>query len=1120
MCALLAACFGALGAPAVAPTPVAAAEDPSCEWLAGDFHVHTTYSHDSWDPVADDNTGPDEFYTLGWSVPEEAQIGASRDLDFLAITDHSDVRSTSPANRAAIEAQGLIAVPGYENSLPGHAQFVGVPEVLDNGDKSVQRLKQLKHELHQRDGFFQINHPSDLDWINHYGGPDGTTDEKMARAVEVFQPDSLEVWNISPGVWQPPLPASNDDDFSLRFYDEFLTAGYRVAATGGSDSHWRTTTAAQGVGQPTTWVCASEPTAAGITEGVRSSRTTLSSQPPGYGGAFLTMTADGDGDGRYETRIGDETTGGAAVRARVAGAAGAVLDVIADGEVVRSFQVSSPDQTFEFNAPAEAGYIRAEAYYDDAPEVRAELQPLCDTLGSTHCQSRFAMAALTSPIYLTEKHQNGSTYVIEQDGAIAIGNGLVERTFGGDETDFGTVALLDKRSGHESTRFHDLLVELSDPIGGVDTIATDGYTGHEVSKIDRGIRLTLHYDQRLAQVDRIIDVYNGVAGFASRTRITPKVPLAVGSAWTDAFGASDSPATSHAFRAGADWREPGWGGPDGALGNPHAGTWRETKTAGTFDEPAQWLSAPNGTGSLFVVLERNDLPSSRARYSVGNLGMVGVNYAHDIVSAGPFEESVHAENPVEDGPQNPGAPAGRHRVHTSAFSLPRVFMGLGTSPEDENWQFFKYLTEHRMAPYDFDVTFNSNGTDSNRISTGAKDDMDYDTVLEVAPLARRLGIETFILDDGWQAISGDWCPDSPGCRDPQRFDPTAPQEGFWRFPPRFPDGSFSAVREAIAPMKLGLWMNAMHFHPASQTFQQHPEWNCHPTSDALVAYNAAEPNSSSNEAGLATWSPLAIPHVESKIRTAIEDWGARYFKFDFLVWLDCAGSDMWSYKDEFAAMLDRLSADYEHVTFQIDETNDYRLFPFESIVRGPSWFQNGSPEPHQLLHNIHNLSPWIPAFSLGQHFLGGGQYERYPVDTLMAVALTSHLTFFSELRTVPLSVIDQARPWIDFYKAHRENFTQMIHPLLADPMEQEWTALQSWNPEEGFGALLAFRQKDTAATQTIALKQVPAGMTFRLIEAPSGEVVGTYTSAQLVAGLDVTIPAPDGARVFVIEPLS
>ena len=39
-------------------------------WLAGDLHVHTTYSHDVWAGPGDDNTGAEDFFTLGWSVAD------------------------------------------------------------------------------------------------------------------------------------------------------------------------------------------------------------------------------------------------------------------------------------------------------------------------------------------------------------------------------------------------------------------------------------------------------------------------------------------------------------------------------------------------------------------------------------------------------------------------------------------------------------------------------------------------------------------------------------------------------------------------------------------------------------------------------------------------------------------------------------------------------------------------------------------------------------------------------------------------------------------------------------------------------------------------------------------
>ncbi len=449
------------------------------------------------------------------------------------------------------------------------------------------------------------------------------------------------------------------------------------------------------------------------------------------------------------------------------------------------------------------------------------------------------------------------------------------------------------------------------------------------------------------------------------------------------------------------------------------------------------------------------------------------------------------------------------------FALDAAFVGLGTDRAvDEPWQFTRYLRDHRLAPYDADLTFNSNGTDSDRISTGAKDDMDYATVLQTAPVARRLGLDTFILDDGWQAASGDWYPDSPQHREPRDDGtPTSP------FPPRFPDDTFAAVREAIAPMKLGLWMSPMHFNPASEVFQQHPEWSCTPVGTGLAAANLLDPDSGSNEAGLGTWGPDAVPHVEARIRDLIERSGVEYFKFDFLVWLDCAGQGtMQDHQDAFTAMLDRLRADHPEVTFQVDETNDYRMFPYGSVTRGPSWFQNGTPEPDRLLHNLWDLSSFVPTESLGQHFLGGKQYERYPVPTLMAAALLSHPTFFSDLRSLPASVVEQARPWALFHREHRDLLTEGVTlPLLEDPLGQGWTGLQTWDPDRARGAVAVFRQRGADDSRTVALQGVPAGRRFTLREAPSGRVVGHASSAELTQGLPVALPR-DGAVLLLVTP--
>src|SRR3954453_23741345 len=87
------------------------------EWMAGDLHVHTTYSHDSYGGPTDDNTGPEDLNTFGHTVQQDFALATARGLDYLAITDHNDIRSQS---YPGFGFGGVIPVPGYENSLKGH----------------------------------------------------------------------------------------------------------------------------------------------------------------------------------------------------------------------------------------------------------------------------------------------------------------------------------------------------------------------------------------------------------------------------------------------------------------------------------------------------------------------------------------------------------------------------------------------------------------------------------------------------------------------------------------------------------------------------------------------------------------------------------------------------------------------------------------------------------------------------------------------------------------------------------------------------------------------------------------------------------------------------------------
>ena len=735
--------------------------------------------------------------------------------------------------------------------------------------------------------------------------------------------------------------------------------------------------------------------------------------------------------------------------------------------------------------------------------------------------ARFLIAAVLTavalPVAPSAAQQPDDTYARIERTQIVLGNSIAERRWS--RPALRTTALIDKRNGGHtwSKGTRDFAFRI-----GAAEIGSEQFevTGATVTPLPRGgLRVRMNLTGPALTAVRTAEVYPGVAGFRTQTTLTSPAPLTLNEATIEEAGAGKVAPTLHALRAGADWRSSDWAGPSpsedfagppASFGDPHAGDWRDTRTAaaGTpLQGAAQWFDGARDGRRLVMVMERNDMPSSWVEYD-GATARLRLQYARDIVSLGPFEEQFHVENP------NPAAGRTRTVRPNEPFAFEAAFTAVGTGDGDADWQWSKYLQRHRLAPhYPHAITFNSDKNDNNRISTGAKDDTNIAAVRELAPIAKRLGVETFVLDDGWQARSGDWCPDSPECPEPRATTEPA------KFGPRFPDSEFKAVREAIAPMRLGLWMSPLHFHPSANVWKEHPDWICHPIGTGLLLYNLADPTSGSNEAGLAQWSNRAWPHVEARVREAITKWDVRFFKFDFMAWIDCPGvNDFYEMKEAFVAMLDRVHRDHPDVTLQIDETNDYRLFPYESVTRGPSWFQNGTPDTKQLVHNVWMLSPYVPGFSLGQHTLGGSIHERENVDTIMAAALPSYITFWSDLRRMPAAVVDRATTWLAFYKRFRGELSQMNYPLLDDPLKGTWTALQAWDPEQARGALYAFRQGSDADTKRIALRNVPPGLRFDLLEGPSGDKVGQATSAELTRGLDVKVGAKGGARGLVIVP--
>jgi predicted metal-dependent phosphoesterase TrpH len=379
------------------------------EWLAGDLHVHTCFSHDVFcgpldqpfqlepghDPAAllseelayvSDPEHNEEIYASGQPVGMRFEEAAIRGLDYLAITDHNDTRSV---RSRGFGAEGVIGIPGYEDSIRGHAQVLGERQVLDNGDGSATAINALAARVHEDGGVFQANHPMD-GYTRSPFSCDNLDGMHWSYGFAV-QPDTIEVWNLSSRTAEAEL-----------YLECWLDRGVRMGVTGGSDSHWTGTAAVQGVGNPTTWVLAGSRTRRGVLAALRSGRTSVSRLPPAEGGAPLLLearTARGD----WVQAIGETVRPGTAMRVRSTSPATAGLvtvransaDVMAEAPLVAGGSVT-------FTAPGR-GWVRASLHPVGGPS--RSLPDCGHELPSTPvptslCPYDATLLGLTSPAYV------------------------------------------------------------------------------------------------------------------------------------------------------------------------------------------------------------------------------------------------------------------------------------------------------------------------------------------------------------------------------------------------------------------------------------------------------------------------------------------------------------------------------------------------------------------------------------------------------------------------------------------------------------------------------------------------------------------------------------------------
>jgi hypothetical protein len=609
-------------------------------------------------------------------------------------------------------------------------------------------------------------------------------------------------------------------------------------------------------------------------------------------------------------------------------------------------------------------------------------------------------------------------------------------------------------------------------------------TGARAEAIPDGVQVVFSYRLAGLELDRTWSLYSGAAVEGVSTTLVNRTPAShrVGK-YSLAELTSPAPASAEvqAYHGGSDWRQD--------FRAP-------TSEPGAFDDEGQIARFDAGDGAgWFLVGQRRGGSLSRVGRDPGGRTWVGVDNARDLFDWGPLMTSPPNYN-RQDNPAYPAPVRQRTLLPLGTLDLGRAYLGVyHGGAQQAAAAFVTDFAAHDMPGGTQSVDLNSFHP------WGHGSGLSDANLRPQAALLASLGGEVLMLDDQWQgASSGDWQWDTA------------------RFPISGSDGVPDFVKYLHSlGLRLGLWMSPAEFNSASSTYRSHPQWACTPTGHVTAQIPS--------DAGLGVWdmnNKSLRAYLSSVIDRLIAQDSVSEFKFDFATWVDCPPHDYLDYEDAYASWVHAQEVRHPGVTFELDETNDQRLWAMRSVALGPSWFDNGhlqgSSYPSRLLHDVWSAAPWLPPSSLGFGTYDPKLAPPYTAGYLMPIALLGHVTFWSDLTQLSPAEQTETAWWLSWYRAHRSELGGLVYEDTSiDPIDgTSWAAFQPWSGDHGY--VFAFRQAAGPDSQAVSVQGVDPSTTYRVVDVRSGAAIGSFTGQQLRQGLTMTLPTPYSAAVLSVTP--
>ena len=334
-----------------------------------------------------------------------------------------------------------------------------------------------------------------------------------------------------------------------------------------------------------------------------------------------------------------------------------------------------------------------------------------------------------------------------------------------------------------------------------------------------------------------------------------------------------------------------------------------------------------------------------------------------------------------------------------SYQSPWIYGSFGVGLDDAAARFHNFLRERsRSSTRPRPVTLN--------VWEAVYFDQDFESLSDLATQAGHLGVERYVLDDGWfmgrhdaTAGLGDWAAD----------------------PVSWPDG-LPPLAEHVrgAGMEFGLWVEPEMINENSDLARAHPEW--------ILRARENLPIQVRNQQVLDLTNQDAYAHIRGILDALITDLGLAYLKWDHNRDLVDAGHP----SDGTPAVHAQTLAVYR----LLDDLRDrHPALEIESCASGGGRIDLGILGRTDRVHTSDNQDPldrarmlrWtgmlVPPEMLGSHVaspVSSVTGRTHDLHTRCAVAFLGHFGVEWDIRELDQGERTELATWIGRYKEHRQ----------------------------------------------------------------------------------------------------